>query len=153
MRRLAYLSSLMFVVLILLPAQVSARKHEPGAVPKLIDAINDYRSANGVGPLRMSKSLNRSARAWSRRLVVTDSFGHAGSIRASSRFRRLGEAIAYHHGWGLQMRRSPLGQWRNSSGHAALLLDSRFDYIGIGRAAGYYGRSRATFWTAQFGSL
>jgi len=153
MRRLAYLSSLMFAALVLIPSQVSARKHEPGAVPKLIDAINDYRSAHSVGPLRMSASLNRSARAWSRRLIVTDSFGHAGSIQASSRFRRLGEAIAYHHGWRLNMRRSPLGQWRNSSGHSALLLDPQFDFIGIGRAAGYYGSGRATFWTAQLGSF
>jgi uncharacterized protein YkwD len=142
----------MFVALLLLPSQAAARKHEPGAVPRLIESINQYRSAHGVGPLKMSKSLNRSARSWSRRLVRTDSFGHASSIRASSRFRRLGETIAYHWGWRLRMRRSPLGEWKSSSGHQALLLDSSFDYVGVGRAAGYFGSRRATVWTAQFGS-
>ncbi len=152
MRRLAYPISLVFVALLLLPSQVVARKHEPGAVPRLINGINKFRSAHGVGPLKMSASLNRSARAWSRRLVVTDNFSHASSIQASSRFRLLGETIAYHYGWRLQMRRSPLGQWRNSSGHSALLLNPAFDYVGIGRAAGYFGSRRATVWTAQFGS-
>jgi uncharacterized protein YkwD len=148
----AFVCCLAFAGLLLFPSQGAARKHEPGAVPRLLDAINEYRSANGVGPLRMSKSLNRSARAWSRHLIVTDTFGHASSIRASSRFRRLGEIIAYHWGWRLRMRRSPLGQWRNSSGHLSLLLDSGFDYAGVGRAAGYYGGKRATVWTVQFGS-
>jgi uncharacterized protein YkwD len=149
---LVYLSCLMFVALLLLPSQAVARKHEPGAVPRLIESINDYRSAHGVGPLKMSKSLNRSAKAWSRRLIVTDSFGHASSIQASRRFRRLGEVIAYNWGWKLRMRQTPMSDWKNSGGHRALLLDSSFDYVGVGRAAGFYGRKRATVWTAQFGS-
>jgi uncharacterized protein YkwD len=81
----------------------------------------------------------------------TDSFHHASRIQASSRFKRLGEALALHPGW-RPKRSVTVRRWLRSSGHRALLLSSRFRYVGAGMARGRYGSGYATIWTLQLGS-
>ena len=65
----------------------------------LANDINNFRAANGVHKLRVSRSLNRSATRYARHLIRTDRFGHASHIQASRRFRALGEVLAFRPGW------------------------------------------------------
>jgi uncharacterized protein YkwD len=116
----------------------------------LIKRINNFRVRHHLPRLHASRSLMRSSRGYARHLMGTDTFGHAARIHASSRFHTLGEALAFRRGWGA--RTYPvLRQWAHSGPHRALLLSSRFRYLGIGRSRGRFGRGRATIWVAQLG--
>jgi uncharacterized protein YkwD len=116
----------------------------------LAHQINQFRAANGVHKLRVSRSLNRSATRYARRLIRTDRFGHASRIQASSRFSSLGEVLAYKPGW-RKSGRSALRMWMRSGGHRSTLLMRRFSHIGAGRARGRFGGRLVTIWVVQVG--
>jgi uncharacterized protein YkwD len=42
--------------------------------------------------------------------------------------------------------------WLRSSGHAALILNRSFRYVGVGPARGSFGGGPATIWVAHFGA-
>jgi uncharacterized protein YkwD len=67
-------------------------------------------------------------------------FGHLSRIRASSRFTRLGEALALDPGWvGRYWWVVPA--WLASPSHRAILLGRRYRYAGIAAVKGvFYGR-------------
>jgi uncharacterized protein YkwD len=112
--------------------------------------VNRYRAAHGLRKLRISASLSRSAYRYSVHLMRADYFGHAARIHASSRYHVLGENLAFQWGWRVR-HTFPVRAWAHSPGHNAVMLDRRFRYIGVGRAAGRFGRHRATIWTLQVG--
>jgi uncharacterized protein YkwD len=117
----------------------------------LVQKVNQVRAANGLRPLRVSASLNRSSRSYVRLMVRRRYFGHAGRIMMSGRFRKRGEVLGQHRG----RRPRPgaaLAQWMGSPLHRQVLLDGGFRYIGVGRAYGSFGGPAATGWVAQFGS-
>lgn len=118
----------------------------------LVRKINDFRKAHGRPPLRVSGSLRRTARAYSRTMMRRDYFGHAARITASRRlFRRVGEVIELHGG-GHARARLALLRWRRSHSHRALLLSRSFRWIGAGRAAGGFRGRTATIWVVQLGA-
>lgn len=116
----------------------------------LIAHINDFRAANHVSPLRLSRSLARSSKRFARGMMARDRFGHASRIQASSRYRSKGEVIAKRRGW--QARTAAvLAQWSQSPGHRMALLSPRFREIGVGRSRGRFGPHRTAIWVAQLG--
>ncbi|MBX5468925.1 MAG: CAP domain-containing protein [Thermoleophilaceae bacterium] len=122
----------------------------PSATDLMVRKINDLRRAHGLRPLIVSRSLTRSASAFSRELMREDRFGHDARIEASGGFRRLGEVLAFHTG------RAPavaltLRAWASSPEHRAILLSSRFRSIGLGRTSGRFHGYRATIWVGQLG--
>ena len=117
----------------------------------LTNDINNFRAANGVHKLRVSRSLNRSATRYARHLIRTDRFGHASHIRASRRFRALGEVLAYRPGW-RKSGRFALRMWSRSGSHRSTLLSRRFGHVGAGRARGRFGGRLVTIWVVQVGS-
>jgi uncharacterized protein YkwD len=131
----------------------------PPAAPARIDdaerhmaqAVNDFRRAHGRSGVRMSHSLMRSSARYSNFLMRNDVFGHASRIRASRRFRRLGEVLELHSGRQPQVERA-LRRWANSPGHRAALLHRRFRWVGAGRSVGRWRGRRMTIWTVQLGS-
>ena len=116
----------------------------------LAERINDFRAANGVHKLRVHRSLTRSATRYARHLIRTDRFGHASRIRASGRFRALGEVLAFKPGW-RKSARYPLRAWKRSGGHRSTLLSRGYRYIGAGRARGRFGKRFVTIWVVQVG--
>jgi uncharacterized protein YkwD len=116
----------------------------------MVQHINKAREHRGKPPLRFSGSLTVSSRRFGRTILRTDRFGHAARIRASRRFRRLGEILAYHRGYRARIR-STVRRWLRSPGHRRVMLSTRFRYVGAGKARGRLGRVRATTWVAQFG--
>jgi uncharacterized protein YkwD len=116
----------------------------------MIDKINAARARHGAPPLRPSPSLRRSALAFARHLMRRDLFGHAARIRASPRFRALGEVLAIHRG--RRPRRSfTVRAWMGSPGHRSVLLSRMFRRVGAARARGRFHGRRTTIWVVQVG--
>jgi uncharacterized protein YkwD len=134
------------VALLLAPGIAKARN---GPCP-MVDKINAARAKHGLAPLHYSKRLADSARGFARRLMLTDRFAHMG-IHPSAAFNRVGEALAFHHGWKPQLGGTVRG-WLNSPGHRALVLGGSFGFVGAGSAHGRFGGSPATIWVLQFGA-
>jgi uncharacterized protein YkwD len=122
-----------------------------GAEQEAIEALNDVRRANGVAPLRVSEGLNRSSGEYAQRMLRHDFFGHGARIDVPGGFRTAGETLAYHTGWNPQPRRTVV-RWMNSPGHRAVLLSSRFRWVGMGLARGRLGGRVATTWVAHVGA-
>jgi uncharacterized protein YkwD len=134
-------------LLALLPSPAVAGRAERALVGK----INQQRAANGLSPLRGSRSLNSSSRSYVRMMLARRYFGHLSQIRMSGRFHKRGEVLAQNRG----RRPQPgvaVAQWMASPMHRAVLLDGGFRYIGVGRGYGSFGGGAATGWVAQLGS-
>jgi uncharacterized protein YkwD len=121
-----------------------------GAEPAMVAAVNRARAARGRRPRRGSGSLRRSARRYAAWMLRRDYFGHLSHIRASRRFRRVGETLAMHFSWRSGVGRT-VRSWLRSPAHRALLLSRSFRALGAGQAAGVYRGHRATTWVLHFG--
>jgi uncharacterized protein YkwD len=117
---------------------------------KMIRKVNAYRQHRGVPPLRTSGSLNGSSHKYARHMMHSGYFGHSRRIRASRRFKRLGEIIEMHRGHRLNVS-GALRSWINSPGHNAILLDGSFKYVGAGPVRGRFHGRRTTMWVMHFG--
>jgi uncharacterized protein YkwD len=131
----------------LLPSSAAAAPAEQEA----LKALNEVRRANGLAPLRESKSLNRSSGRYARKMLRHDFFGHGPSIDVAGGFRAAGETLAYHTGWNAQPRKT-ITRWMNSPGHRAVLLSPGFRWVGMGLARGSLGSSSVSMWVAHVGS-
>ncbi|HEX7297789.1 MAG TPA: CAP domain-containing protein [Solirubrobacteraceae bacterium] len=126
--------------------------------------INAARSEHGLPPLGATASLARAATAHSRDMTARDFFAHAtpGGLTPAKRIGRagylagistwtVGETIA----WGRGSSASPAAivrSWLKSPAHRAILLDARYQDVGIGIAPGVpQGGGGATF-TGDFGA-
>lgn len=117
---------------------------------KMVRKVNSYRQHRGLPPLRMSRSLNRSSRRYAGSMMRGGYFGHSRRIRASRRFKRLGEIIEMHRGRRSDIR-GALRAWINSPAHNGILLDRSFRYVGAGKVSGRFHGSRRTMWVMHFG--
>jgi uncharacterized protein YkwD len=120
------------------------------AANAVVSKVNAVRRRYGLRRLRTSRSLMRSSKRFARHLMKVDHFGHARRIHTTG-FRHRGEALALQRGWGpgagLTVR-----SWMRSPSHRALLLSRSFDYAGVGRARGRFGRMRATIYVLHLGA-
>jgi uncharacterized protein YkwD len=132
------------------PAAAPPAGAAPATARSLIERLNVQRQQAGKAPLRQSPTLTASATRFSERQMRLDRFGHEARIRASGRFRHLGEILAIQQGW--QLRVGPIVRtWLSSATHRALIMSSRFDCAGVGWSKGRLGARVATIWTVQFG--
>jgi uncharacterized protein YkwD len=131
-----------------LSSGAAAGANDPSA---MVDTINRARAKNGAHALRHSAALSRSARRYARHLLRTDSFGHAGRIRAGHRFRHLGELLAWHRGRRPRRSRTVRG-WLRSPWHRPVLLGGQFRLVGVGRVHGRHQGRRRTIWVVHLGA-
>lgn len=122
----------------------------------LFERINTVRAEHRLSPLRVDRTLVRTARAHSGTMLRQGVFGHgdfAGRMRAHGvRFPLLGENIAWGSG-SYASARSIVKAWLASPGHRANLLHPRFRRIGIGAPVGTFsGYRRAAVVTTDFAS-
>ena len=117
---------------------------------KMIRKVNAYRQHRGLRPLHQSRSLNHSSHRYAGQMMHSGYFGHQSRIRASGRFKRLGEIIEMHRGHRSDIR-GALRAWINSPGHNSILLDGNFSYVGAGMVEGRFHGRRATMWVMHFG--
>jgi len=123
---------------------------DAGAEARAIESVNQIRAANGLAPLRASKSLARSAGAYSRYMLNNNFFGHQTQIRVASRFRMAGETLAWHSGLRPGPRQT-VRQWMNSPPHRVVLMSPAFRMVGMGMERGRLGGRATTMWVAHFG--
>jgi uncharacterized protein YkwD len=130
---------------------------------RLFLAINEVRHQHHLRPLLFSTGLRDAAQRHSRDMVRRGYFAHTspGGSTLADRIRRssfktrgawsAGENIAWGSGQ-IGSPRSILRMWLHSSSHRAILLSSKWRFVGIGRASGHFrGQSSAAVWTADFG--
>jgi len=111
----------------------------------MVQEINRARANRGLWPLRLSGSLQRSARGFARWQMRHDRFGHASSIRASRRFSMRGEALAFHGGHRVRTRYT-VRAWLRSPPHRRLVLTRSMNLAGAGHSKGRFGGWRSVIW-------
>ena len=147
MARLMSLALLVAVALALfIPSVASATAPQLHMLRK----INKIRANHNLPKLRHSESLQGSATRYSRYMERRDYFGHSSRIRASGKYRSLGEILEAH------FVRKPMiayaaRSWMNSSSHRSVILSRSYRVAGAGFAMGRYQGKPVTMWTMHFG--
>jgi uncharacterized protein YkwD len=142
------LAVMLVLALTMLPSAAASGAKDPRA---MVDTINRARAKHGLHALRHHRALSRSARRYARHLLRTGSFGHGRQIRASDRFRTLGELLAQHPG--RKPRRSrTVRKWSHSPWHSPVLLGRQFRFVGVGRVYGRFQGRRRTIWVVHLGA-
>ena len=102
--------------------------------------INNYRAANGVGPLAISSKLQDAARWMSQDMAASNYFGHTDSLGRDS-FQRLTDFGYTYNIWkgenlaaGVAAAQAAFDLWGGSPGHNANILNPNYVVIGIARA-------------------
>jgi uncharacterized protein YkwD len=127
--------------------------------------LNAQRAAHGLRGLRVSRTLNRSARRYARSMVAHRFFSHVSpagqTLQARiSRSGYLRGANGWAYGenlaWGAGSRATPrqiVRAWMASPGHRANILSARWRNIGVGIAPGapVAGAGRAASYVTHFG--
>ena len=112
--------------------------------------INALRAQNGIRPLRVSRTLTRSASSYAKYMLRSGYFGHQSTIRGPRRYRSLGEIILLHRGLHGQPG-TAVKYWSRSSGHRAVMLSSKYSLVGVGKASGYFQGHNVTLWVGHVG--
>jgi uncharacterized protein YkwD len=116
---------------------------------EMMAEVNEWRRANGVGPLLWCGTLSNGAQAHTQYQANINRMTHS-NLGALARdfgyhgWTALGENVAYGYG----SVRDVLHGWLNSPGHRANILRSDFQHVGLGRAASASGTQ---YWTQDFG--
>ena len=123
-------------------------------ISALLQAVNQERRRQGIGPLTLSEQLNQAAQAHSDDMAGQNFFSHTGSdgSDAGDRIERTGyqprlwgENIAA----GYPTAREVVQGWLESAGHRRIMLSPEYSEVGFGvaenRRADY-----AIYWTAVF---
>ena len=142
------------------PADAAAGSRMDRTERGIVKLINSYRARHGRPRLRASRRLNRAADRHSREMVAHDFFAHSSRngtaattrVRRSSDARTVGENIAFLGAGERRAARRVVDMWIGSPGHRAVLLNSSFHRIGVGRRGGDLGGSRGDAFTADFAS-
>lgn len=124
------------------------------AESELVRSINHARARNGAPPLRISRALQRAARAHSHAMLRTGNFTHGDWYRRLRRHGARGRTLGETIGWGVGSAGSPAAivrMWLASPPHRSTLLDRSFRYVGVGVAVGSFaGQPGVRIATADF---
>lgn len=102
----------------------------------VFDLINKQRTNNGLAALKNDSEVQRAARIKAQDMVDNNYFSHTSPTYGSPfdmlksfkiSYKTAGENIA-----GNSSNSSAVTAWMNSSGHKANILNSNFNYTGIG---------------------
>ncbi len=120
----------------------------------MLDLINAERAANGLSALKLEQNLNQSAEDHSQWMIEADVFSHTGAGGSSARERIEAAGFDLEGSWrtgeniGFQSERGAAGLFDDvedihdrlmaSSGHRWNILNTDYDYIGIGIEYGDY---------------
>lgn len=117
----------------------------------LLARINAARASRGLVPLRLHSGLVDLAGDRAASMASNGKLSHPSCLSCMFTNRGIqwysvGEVIAYTtYPWGDQAAESIYNSWKRSSTHWALLMSSKFNYIGLGVA---YRSSNRSTWAA-----
>ncbi len=123
---------------------------------RLLDLINQYRAANGLGALSLDDSLNSSARWMAEDMARNGYLSHTDSLGRDPVSRMAAFGYGYNT-WkgenlaaGMATAQEAFDHWKQSPAHDANLLNPHFTVIGIGRA---YNQNTTFgwYWANDFG--
>src|SRR5438552_16562453 len=123
-------------------ANPPASPTSPTVSSYLLSWLNHDRASHGLRALRPCTTLRDLATSRASTLASLGVLSHtaAGSIstqlsNAGVRAYSWGEDIGYSsYSWGYDVAKSLYRMWKNSPGHWALMMSSRYNYLGIGLA-------------------
>lgn len=135
-------------------APVSAATSASTAETMIIGWVNTDRAAAGLAPLRGDADLAYLAGLRASRMASTNTLNHTvgGDLANQLAYRDVqwytyGEAIGWSSAaWTVDAAKAIYRAWMNSSPHRALLMSTRFNYIGLGLA--YRSSNSRTFGSA-----
>ena len=135
-------------------APVSAATSASTAEAMIIGWVNTDRAAAGLKPLRGDGTLAYIAGLRASRMASSNVLNHTvgGNLYSQLNFKRVqwyryGETVGWSTaGWTVDSARAIYRGWMRSSPHRALLMSSRFNYIGLGLA--YRSSNRRTYGSA-----
>ena len=121
---------------------------------QMLSSLNTIRADNGLEPLKLCNTLNRSAQGYAEVMAAQNFLEHEGkdgstpSQRAQSAGYGLyvGENIAA----GYASVKEVMTGWTNSPGHFKNLIDSEYMHVGFGMASNQE-TSYKTWWVQNFG--
>jgi uncharacterized protein YkwD len=142
--------SLALLVAVAVALVVPAGASAGSPAVKVLKRVNRIRARHGLPKVHLSRSLQNTARRYSRYQMRHGYFGHSSRIHASSRYRTLGEILEMHRGYKANVRGAIYG-WMHSGAHRSIILSRSFRFAGAGMASGRFHGSRSTIWTMQFG--
>ena len=103
---------------------------------EVFNLINEQRTKNGLSPLKIDSELQNVARIKAQDMVNNNYFSHTSPTYGSPfdmmnsfkiSYKTAGENIA-----GNSSNSAAVTAWMNSSGHRANILNSKYNYTGIG---------------------
>lgn len=135
-----------------MPAPVSAGTSD-NMETQILNLMNNDRVARGLKPYRRWGSLANLAGDRAARMASKNTLSHsvAGNIGTALNNRGMqwygyGEAIGMTgYPWGSRAAAHLYSMWKGSKGHAALMYNSNYNYVGIGVA---YRSSNRTTWAS-----
>ena len=141
------------------PGQTNPAAPPAAQAQTMVCMHNWARAKQGVGPLGVVKELRMTSSRKARDIRRCQQFSHQACGRdAFYWFKRLGfmrgdyiaaENLAFGAGWTV---RETMSHWLNSDPHRAVLLDPRFDEVGMTLLDGSFRGSPGTeIWVAHFG--
>ena len=122
-----------------------------------LSLLNDYRSQNGLDPLSVNQTLNRTAAWMVMDMGTNNSFSHTDSLGRSAYKRAVdcgyaggaGENLAGGSAW--DTAQETFDAWKASAGHNANMLGGYYTEVGIARL-NVAGSSYGWYWATEFGA-
>jgi uncharacterized protein YkwD len=148
--------ALIAALAITVAAPIATGASSSTAESSVIGWINAARSARGLVPLRYDVKLasisgTRASRMASRNVMSHSVGGNLGSQLNSYgvQWYRYGETIGWSTAsWPSSSAKAIFNAWMQSSAHRAMILSTRFNYIGVGLS--YRSSNHKTFASAVF---
>ena len=138
-QRVSWLGIMTLLFAFLVP-QASASASSTGA-SQVFAATNEFRVAQGQHALLFNSQLQDVAQAWAEQMAadvaggasLDTAFRHNPDLTAQipAGWQFAGENIAYNYGFDSPFE-TLVNQWKNSPGHRANMLDSRWTAFGVG---------------------
>ena len=117
----------------------------------VISLVNQARGGNGLSSLQNNSQLQTAAQGHTEWMARAQNLTHGTVEEMVSRIRAAGftgSPVGENIASGQTSPAQVMNSWLNSAPHRANILDSRFNYIGVGCIIDRYG---AYWWTQNFG--
>jgi len=122
---------------------------------KILELVNEERTAMGLTPLVLDKDLCEVAKAKAEDMMINNYFDHTSPTYGSPfemmtqfgiTYSAAGENIAAGYG----SAESVMIGWMNSPGHRANILNGNYTQLGVGYVVSSGGTSYVTYWVQEF---